>query len=327
MPWIETTSPKVFTGQPTPPYLTIDLWHQGDDIYKCTKARTSSEAFNASDWTVATPAEEAKSEAQAAITAAGEAKEIAEKTANHVFVDGEGLHVSSQEGDASQGWNTLLSSQGMAVRDGQDPELEIGSHETSVQKWSHLNAKSPLWISSESGSVSITGVDDQGNPTEMGIGIVEGENGEIDAIVQGHSIYIGNGDGKFGKLADWVTDYGKTGGWSWEKWASGKATCIGTFTRVCKASTLSGTSDFYYVSNWDGTGLRYTSFDFPSGLFADTPDTPQPGTSSPNYGWAIQTMSGSVHNKDKCSFAYMANREVVANAKVTFVIRSEGRWK
>lgn len=57
--------------------------------------------------------------------------------------------------------------------------------------------------------------------------------------------------------ADYVIDYGVTDGWTWEKWASGKATCWGSFTISSFTDIVppaTGISDLY---------IRYASIALP----------------------------------------------------------------
>ncbi len=66
---------------------------------------------------------------------------------------------------------------------------------------------------------------------------------------------------RFGLIADYVVEYGIEGIWSYEKWASGKATCEGTVISSHTFTNKTGNVCNYQV----------TVTSFPSGLFNSAP--------------------------------------------------------
>lgn len=81
----------------------------------------------------------AAEDAERAEEVAGEAKAAAEATNQHFFADGNGIHVSTAEGDATSGPNLLANSEGIMLRDGihvmtaQTPSgFSVYMHDTST---------------------------------------------------------------------------------------------------------------------------------------------------------------------------------------------------
>ncbi len=59
---------------------------------------------------------------------------------------------------------------------------------------------------------------------------------------------------------DYIIERGQTGGWTWEKWASGKVACIGTIILTVNLSLLDGS-----------TYSQQRNINLPTGLFAEVP--------------------------------------------------------
>lgn len=119
-------------------------------------------------------------------------------------------------------------------------------------------------------------------------------------------------------LADFVIERGVSGIWTYEKWASGKAVCYGTYSG---SITLNTAQNSMYYSTING-GNR---IDYPSGLFNSIPKEYYSMHNSGVFCW-IETGS---RNTQTQTGLYRVLRETKSTTKYTIYLDFYvvGRWK
>ena len=119
-------------------------------------------------------------------------------------------------------------------------------------------------------------------------------------------------------LADFVIEQGTSDIWTWEKWASGKAVCYGTYSGSITLNTAQ--NNMYYSTINGGNRINY-----PSGLFNSIPKEYYSMHNSGVFCW-IETGS---RNTQTQTGIYRVLRDTKNNTKYTIYLDFYvvGRWK
>ena len=138
-------------------------------------------------------------------------------------------------------------------------------------------------------------------------------------IVMRYFITTGKGDPASGiNPADYVVEWGNTGGWRWEKWASGKAECWGTFHAETVAASTWGS--VYEVA-------KLTSQPYPF-EFAEVPI--ENATARMHGYWVLSVETNPLNLRTATATGvYLATRATTCDAgiDVEFELHVLGRWK
>lgn len=119
--------------------------------------------------------------------------------------------------------------------------------------------------------------------------------------------------------ADYITEYGTDGDWTWEKWKSGKAVCWAV-------------SDFGKVpctTSWGGMYQSETlTKDFPSGLFVSVPYWNASYVNGNGGAWVVQQYSAEKQaTAANTGGFYLTRATTFTTENVRLGFYAVGRWK
>lgn len=133
-------------------------------------------------------------------------------------------------------------------------------------------------------------------------------------IVMRYFITTGKADPASGiNPADYVVEWGTTDGWHWEKWASGKAECWGSFTEVINITYAQDDNYYGYPS----------MVDYPF-EFLEPPDVQAEAFDEYGNGWTSR-MSNGTTTKTPRIFLIMTGS--ASDVSVTCSYAAKGKWK
>lgn len=116
-------------------------------------------------------------------------------------------------------------------------------------------------------------------------------------------------------IADFVTEQGVSGAWTYEKWHSGKSVCYGTLTEAHTIQSGSSTS-----MGSSASAFRTMQLAFPANLFVSTPIL---FTTALDGGGGVVTAEADGHTDSYCKVTVWGAEGAINNAYVMAV----GRWK
>ena len=136
-------------------------------------------------------------------------------------------------------------------------------------------------------------------------------------IVMRYFITTGKGDPVSGiNPADYVVEWGKTGEWRWEKWASGKAECWATLTRQDSIQSSFGQFNLSYLSL-----LMTYPFEFVEEPIVTASANAQ------DYTLFTTLSGGSTTQTPYVNAARPANAAITTKIDIEYSIRAVGEWK
>ena len=118
-----------------------------------------------------------------------------------------------------------------------------------------------------------------------------------------------------GIVADFIVERGTDGIWSYEKWYSGKARCVGTTASI----------DFEFKNDWIvDTYFNSTSYNLPEGLFVSTPEYVNIQTISTDglHSNCLYALTNA-----KISWYAISHGAQAKTRSLKFLLLAEGKWK
>lgn len=117
------------------------------------------------------------------------------------------------------------------------------------------------------------------------------------------------------RQGDYVTETGTSGIWTWRKWASGAAECIGLSTLKVNSSGMNSVGSIYYAAG---------SESYPPGFFVDVPSITASAHAGVNKFWVGQNQL--TQNASAAKYTVFSIDRTVTQTFYTS-IKATGRWK